>query len=252
MITKNKLYNGEVELMFENFRHRYTRDSVAIPSVTTILNIIAKPALVGWASRMCSESIGEAWEAGKKYDEIEIRTILDAGQKAHWQKKTDAGSIGTLLHNWVEDYINGKDPGMPVNEMLKESVEKFLGWVKEHEVEFLLSEQVCYSKKYNYVGTLDFICKIDGKLYLGDLKTSNAIYPTMLIQTAAYRHARVEEYPEEGYVGQLILRIGKDGSFEVVVVRDDKMYKEMFMAFIAALKLHEQMDFLGKYTGEKL
>lgn len=253
MITKNKLYNGEVTLSFESFRHRYVweeKDEV-IPSVTTILKVINKPALVNWASNMAVDYISEQIEPGKSYDELQLIDIFKKGRKAHWQKKTDAGDIGTFVHNWVEKYINGENPGMPVNPDLKVSILKFLIWVKKHDVKFLVSEQVTFSKKYKYSGTIDFICTIDGKLYIGDLKTSKGIYSEMWLQTSAYRYARTEEYPNENYSGQLIVRIGKDGTFEFAIMRDDKMYHKMLECFVASLILTRGLEVVESFRPDR-
>ena len=247
MKTQIKLYKGDVVLEFDNFKHKYTLKGEAIPSVTGILSIINKPALVNWAAGCAADSIAESLTPGVSYDELEINAIIEAGRKAHWQKKVDAGNIGTFLHKWIESYIKGENPGTPVNPGLQESVAKFLGWVEKHKVKFLLSEQMIYSKKFKYAGTLDFVCTIDDKLYLGDTKTSSGIYPEMLVQTSAYRYARQEEFPEEKYAGQLILRIGKDGSFEFAVMRDEMVYQTMFKGFLSAMHLSKVMEDLKTY-----
>jgi len=259
MQIKTKLYKGEVELIFESFRHTYivTDKKNDIygekrPSATTALGIIAKPALIYWAANMAADSIKEQLEPGKSYDELEIDAMVETCRKAHTVRKKKAGSIGTLIHNWVEDYINGEDPVRPVNEQLATATAKFMGWVKEHNVKFLLAEQQVYSRKYGYTGTLDFICKIDGKLYIGDLKTSGGIYPEMLIQAAAYRYARNEEFPEENYHGQIIVRVGKDdGTLQVGLVTDNGWYKKMLAAFIYALELKKSMENIKNFKIEK-
>lgn len=253
MIIRNHLYNGEVTLSFDGFRHKYVweEQDMEIKSVTKILSVINKPALVNWASNMAIDYVSGQIAPGTAYDEIELATIFDKGRKAHYDRKVEAGNIGTLLHKWVENYIRGEDPGMPVNPDLKASVLRFLIWVKKHKVKFLLSEQVIFSKQYLYSGTTDFICTIDGKMYIGDLKTSNGIYPEMFIQTSAYRNARVEEFPEEKYEGQLIVRVGKDGTFEFAVCRDDAMYKMMLEAFVACVKLSQSLEVLGGWKAEK-
>lgn len=249
---KTSLYNGEVELMFQPYGHRYSVGSTKVLSVTQALSIISKPALVNWSARMAVEYMIEHIKPGKKYDEVELMEVFDGAKKAHYNKKTKSGDIGSFVHNWVEDYINGKNPVMPENEQLRKSVQRFLDWQKQYNVEFLLSEQQIYSRKYNYTGTLDFICKINGKMFIGDLKTSSGIYPEMLIQTSAYRFAREEEYPNEDYVGQIIVKVGKeDGDFEIAVVEDDTWYSKMFMAFIAALKLSENMELIQTFKPSK-
>lgn len=251
MVIKNKLYKGTVELKFESFRHIYTYNGKKVISATQALGIIAKPALINWAANTAIESVRGSIQPGVSYDELELEAIFDAGKKAHYQKKTDAGTMGTLIHKWVEQYIKGENPTMPINAELKSSVEKFLGWAEEHKVKFLSSEQQIYSVKHNYTGTLDFICKVDGKLYLGDLKTSSGIYPEYFMQTAAYRNAREEEFPEEKYEGQMIIHIGRDGDLEIAVVRDDKWYQEMLSAFLSALELTKHAETLKEFKPEK-
>jgi len=237
------LYNGKVEMKFDSYWHKYTVDDVEngivgkpALSVTKGLGIIAKPQLMYWAVNMAVASFKDSVQPGKSYDELELAKILETAKRAHQHKKSDAGDAGTLLHNWVEDFINKENPKIPVNKMLRESVRKFLKWTVDNKVEFLLAEQPVYSRKYCYAGTLDFICKMNGKLYIGDLKTSKAVYLGQKLQTAAYRGARVEEYPDEEYAGQLIVRIGKDGSFETVVLEDDNLYRKMLNTFIYFLK----------------
>lgn len=253
---QTSLYNGSVGMLFKPFGHKYIIETVdgkrvdqeAISVTTVLKNVIAKPVLINWAARMAVECVSEQIEPGKAYDEVELMSIFDKASKAHYQKKVDAGNLGTFVHNWVENYINGEHPVIPQNENLRRSVEKFLSWEKEHSVKFLLSEQQVYSKKYNYTGTIDFICMIDGEMYIGDLKTSSGIYSEYLIQTAAYRYARSEEYPEENYVGQIIVRVGKDdGVLEIAVIKNDEWYRKMFTTFIAALKLKEGLSIIDKY-----
>lgn len=253
MNYENKLYNDTVTLFFDAKKHRYTweEEDKAVKSVTSALRVINKPALVSWASNTAVDCISDIIQPGISYDEVELADIWDQGRSAHYKRKKTAGDLGTLLHKWIEDYIKGVNPGMPINPLLKKSVKRFLGWVEEHDVEFLLSEQVIFSKRYEYCGTLDFICKVDGKMYIGDLKTSTGIYAEMLIQTAAYRLAREEEYPDEVYEGQLILRIGSDGTFETAVVRGKKIYKVLLGAFVYALGLSNYLDEVDAYRPER-
>lgn len=253
MNYENILYNGDVTILYDSRLHRYfweEQDEV-ITSVTTAQRIIDKPALVQWSANMAVAYISEQILPGKSYDEVELASIWNTAKFAHKERKQEAADLGTMLHKWIEDYINLEYPGIPVNPKLKRSVIRFLKWVKKHDVEFILAEQIVFSKKYKYAGTTDFICKIDGKLYIGDLKTSKGIYDTMLTQTAAYRAAREEEFPDEKYEGQLILRIGSDGTFETAYVRSDKAYKMLFKAFIRALNLSNSMEKVRAYRPER-
>jgi hypothetical protein len=270
LMIKNKLYNETVTLTFDALRHRYfwEEEKKEVTSVTTILDIINKPALIPWAVNCTTDYIFGNEEKGilpqilpgKSYDEIQLHSIREKARSSHSNRKKDAGDIGTFLHKWVEKYIKGEKPEIPVNPELQVAVLNFLIWVKNHKVKFLLSEQMVFSKKYGYPGTIDFICTIDGEMYVGDLKTSSGIYAEMLLQTSGYRHARVEEFPEEKYVGQLIVRIGKDGTFEFLKIKDTDVYKigdrevtgkqlyeYMFKGFISTLTLFKVLDVFDKY-----
>ena len=247
----NKLYNESIELTFEDFKHQYKLEGEVIPSVTTVLGVIAKNALISWAANTAISSVRDQWEPGKSYDELQIQAILESGRLAHQKRKVDAGAMGIFIHNWVEKHIRGENPAMPVNPEMQKAVLGFIDWEKKHSVKFLVSEQIIFSKKYRYTGKLDFICEIDGKLYLGDLKTSSGIYPEMFIQTAAYRYAREEEFANEKYAGQLIIRIDKKlGDFEFAVCRDRDTYWRQMVGFIAALKLYETLKDFKNYRGE--
>src|SRR5690348_15831464 len=133
-IIKNKLYQGQIELLFNEFKHSYYVDNKKIPSVTTILSVINKPALINWAAGQVVDFIKTQIEPGKPYDEIQLATMLEEARKAHYKKKADAAGYGTFMHQYIEDYINGKNPGMPVHEGLAMSVKKFHEWEKEHNV----------------------------------------------------------------------------------------------------------------------
>jgi hypothetical protein len=78
-------------------------------------------------------------------------------------------------------------------------------------------------------------------------------------QTAAYRNARQEEFPEEKYAGQVIVRVGKkddefdgrDNGLEIAYVKGDALYTKMFIGFLGAWKLWQMSEELKKFKPEK-
>ena len=233
------LYAGKIVLDFNEEKHLYTIDNKHIPGCTSILQVIAKPALFYWGINQTIEYIKENIKAGQALDELQLKSLLQEARWAHKKKKDTAADIGTFVHQWCEDYIKGLKPALPINESIKNGVNAFLNWKKENKVKFHLSEQIVYSKKYNYAGTFDFYAEVNGKNFLGDFKTSSGIYPEMFFQTAAYQMARQEEYPKEKYDGNLILRLGKDGEFEA---KESYEYDKNCTAFCAAVALHKRMQ----------
>lgn len=240
MIIKNYLYNKTVEITFHEETHTYYINQKRLPSVTTVLSIVNKPMLVNWAAKMAVESMQQSFQPGVVYDEIQLKDAFALAKKAHWQRKTDAGSLGNVAHKWVEDYIRGKNPKMPIHQQLNASVNQFLKWTEENKVKFLLSEQMIYSKQHNYVGTLDFICKVGDKMYIGDLKTSkNIYYNSMGSQVAAYKIAREEEFPDEKYDGIFIVRVGMVGDIQCWEHTDTKVFENNFLNALELYKTEE-------------
>ncbi len=245
MIIENTLYGGKVRLLFDTLKHKYMVNGETIPGATSVLSILNKPALMYWSANCASDYWLDGVKPGKALDELEINALYEGAKKAHTQKKNDSATLGSFVHKFVEQHIKGENPEMPVNDQMRGSAKRFMSWVARHKVKFLSSEQPVFSKKYKYAGTADFICQIDGKLWLGDLKTSNALYPEYFAQVASYLVARVEEFPRERYHGAIIVRVGKDdGDFELA----EKTKKELipyFDLFLNLLASYRSLSGLG-------
>ena len=241
----NELYGGEIQLEFKDFGHAYflKPDNIKIPSVTTITSMLGKPFLVGWAANQAVDFMVANIKPGVPYDELQLNSWFRDARKAHNQKKQDAADIGSMVHQWISDYIGGKNPDMPVNESMNTSITNFLKWKDDNKVKFNLSEQPVYSKEYGYCGRLDFVANIDGSLFLGDIKTSKEIYSDYWIQLSAYGIARAEEFPNEDYKHQGIIRISKDGSFEFKTSDDPSA---CFDAFLCCKGLYEWQELMKK------
>ena len=247
---------------FNEKAHLYVLDGKPMTGVTTILGVIAKPALIQWAADETAKYLGWYNEKYTKVPDLELvnkvlnvdsieewQKVLCEARLAHSKKKTDAGSIGTDVHAEIEKLVKasmqnatGRIPQGKVDMIedpkVKSIVEKFVAWVEENQVTFLESEKRLYSKKYWYAGTTDLLYMKDGKKYIGDIKTSSAIYPEMFMQMAGYQIA-LEENGEEDIFGSTIIRCGKDGSFEVQDGFDDGKSKR---GFLAALELYRVLN----------
>lgn len=237
------LYSGKVKLLFDPVRHVYMYNDKRVDGVTSILGCIAKPALINWAAKQASEYLKENLVPGRAYDEIELSRFFQEASKAHQYKKEKAGTIGTFVHEWIERRIAaGHSIPFPINEEIKAGCEAFEQWLSENHVEFLSSELRIFSLKYMYAGTLDFTARVNGKLMLGDIKTSSGVYPEMFFQTAAYQMAQEEENPNQIFEGNIIVNCRKDGK---LVVKQTDQYDADSRAFLAALALHRRLLEIG-------
>lgn len=232
---------------FQEKGHKYFLDDKPLTGVTTVLNVIAKPALIQWAANMATDYISKEWKSNVSYSMDAIKIILDEARKAHCKKKEEAGQKGTDVHTLIETYIKLmiSDQGgvaMEINGYDNEQVKHFVEWAVKNKIKFLESEKKMYSEKHWIAGTCDFTCEIKSKKYVGDIKTSSGIYDrTPFFQTAGYR-LMLEEMGEKDYAGSVIINIKKDGKFdEKKDVYYSFDYQSDLDGFLAALKLYRTL-----------
>ena len=226
--------------------HKYFADAEGTKpytGITTILNVIAKPNLIQWAA---NEAVKYVRESLKVVDVVEgelrfgyefIEKTLEEARTAHARKKEKAGTHGTDAHALVETYVklsieaHGGKPALTA----PESIAKFQEWAIANVDQFLFSERRLSNKDLFVAGTADFAYVKDGKRYMADFKTSSGVYGIdYFLQCAAYRFL-AESEGDEPYDGTTIVRLGKDGSFDVHHRFD---YETDLKAFMACLTLY--------------
>lgn len=218
------LYGGKVAVKFYPNSHIYMINGKrAGGSVTGIIGMYDKSqALVSWATDLARDHLLDLIEGG----EVICEDMIYKACGLHEEKKVAAANIGTEVHDWVENYIKCilkklPAPEMPASKEAQIGVNAFLDWVAANKVKFISSERAVYSKKHDFVGKMDIEAKVNGKLCLLDLKTSNALYNTYGIQTAAYVKADEEE-SERVYEGRWLLRLSKETEKEYKMRMDKK------------------------------
>jgi hypothetical protein len=209
------LYKGQVQIEFKEASHSYWLLGEKKKRLTGVTTIIGKAYdkstyLIPWA---INETIASLLENRSRLieatTETEIKELLAEAKKASSEKRDLAAEIGSAIHGWVESFIKGEAPEMPEDNRVAEGVNNFIKWLDGSGFKLIDTEKIVYSKKHGFVGTLDITGERDGKRYLIDIKTGNAIYPEYRIQTAAYLKADQEESGQE-YAGRVILRISKE------------------------------------------
>jgi len=153
-------------------------------------------------------------------------------------------NIGTMMHTLCEDYILGKNPVAPTSEPLKTMFPKFTEWWDNMNIEVIETEKTYYSQELDTCGTVDLICKMNGKLGLIDFKTSKSIdYSNYPVQISAYRKMIMDstDYKIE-FLG--LINIPKDKglpiNFRKIKVKND---------YLKAFKLCKQLlEFENDYA----
>lgn len=234
--TQTVEING-TEITFYPVSHQYRINKKIIPSVTSILGLIDKsrPLLI-WAENLSRQYL-------KDFTGTELtKDIIENAVKQYSQKRDSAADTGHQVHEWISAFINAKINEVDIPEVNNDMPSKvingimgFIDWYNSHDVGFLESEKIVYSREHNYIGTFDVLMTVDNQLILGDFKTGKAIYPEMQLQLAAYHQALKEEVNSVIINKYMILHFNKeDGSFETV---EYEPKEENFEYFNNLLKL---------------
>ena len=153
----------------------------------------------------------------------------------------------------VRELIN-----VPTDEQAANAARSGFAWMSAHNVRWVETESKIYSREHDYAGTMDGLCVCDSctdraccptefkdRLSLADWKSSNHLKIEYLFQTASYKHAKMEEYPDLKIIDTWILRLGKNeeeaGKFEPWHMTPDE-YEEDFKGYLACLTLTRLVD----------
>lgn len=247
-LESHVLYNGKVRLDFDPVKHRYKINGKVANGVTTALGVIAKPHLIYWAANKAADYVKENLTPGQALDEIQIQSLIDGARYAHRQHKAGASDMGTYVHNWIEAFVNGENPEMPVSEVLQRPIKEFIKFWERKKPEVVACERMLCSPKHNLAGTADLICRVDGKLTVMDWKTGSGIYPEMFLQMAAYAIMLEEEYPDQKVEQLYVVNPSIVNIFDESVRTEVDEFKK---AYLNALELYKSQKLIEDMFKER-
>jgi len=205
----------------EEGRLYFTEDGSAYPSITTVLGILSKQAIMEWRKRVGEE------EANKI--------------------SRQAAGRGTAVHKMAEDYLNNvedwKGSHMPANIHMFMDIKKI---IDEHIDNVWFQEEFLYSDKLKTAGQVDCIAEYDGVLSIIDFKTSRRVkkeedITSYFIQMFFYAAAFYERTGVP--IKQGVIIMGVDGNEPLVFKVPVYDYMEHF------LKVRRQYGYM--YEGLK-
>ena len=217
-------------------RHSELPTCAVVPSVTTILNAINKPALVPWAAKeerlLCldrARALYERLPAGEKLAGEEFLRQLEAEigfEKANKRAMQKAADYGSAVHNYIEWHLKkevgldaGECPALPAGgELSWKSYKKFRRVKKIH---VRLIEAQAFSIKHGYAGTTDWVAvsRLLGRDVVGDWKTSKSMHEEQVLQAVAYVMALIENGTLNPPVDAYVVRLPKESSNPELEVR---------------------------------
>jgi len=226
----------------------YEVDGERLPSVTHILQVIGKPALINWAANQeraaCLDAAADLYLDLSKTPPLSrpsFITTLEARigkQKAHRRALEKAGEIGAQVHGLIEWNLRqqlGQQVG-PEPRVVDDAQWAFMAyqdWANSVSLKPIFIEQTVFSRTHGYAGTMDLLAHVDGVPTLIDFKTGKAIYAEAYLQNVAYQVALAEMGHTVAAAGAVVRlpKVQTDPAFEVGLVPP---VPELFPTFLAA------------------
>lgn len=205
-------------------------DGKRLPGVTTVVG-----GNLGWSAGALQYWAWDLGMQGINYRE-KLRTEADAGTIGHHFIECEIKRIQPTLEQFLLPDDNERRD--EILDKATTSLRNFKKWKKAYNLKILtfkkpvmdaiksrlhpkvsiyLNSPVALevslvSSKYQYGFTPDGVGYVADELAILDWKTSKGVYPSMLIQVAAYKHGWNEIIPEHPVKGMHILNISKDSA----------------------------------------
>jgi hypothetical protein len=168
------------------------------------------------------------WIAGHYPKGIQFyKWLAEKGWDESQAIKNAAGVRGTKVHDAISAILRGEEvridsefmnPHTEQPEELTleecEAILSFVAWRTAVKPVTIAADVTVFSEKYGYAGTIDYICKIDGQVYIVDFKTSADVWSEYELQVSAYKKPiesaefHVEGFTEVADIKLAILQIG--------------------------------------------
>ena len=204
----------------------YDYKGIGVPRVTRILDqCVNKDFLIQWAAKL--------------------------GKQKYFYEKNKATTIGSRTHELIEEYLTtgrfNENIFYKVPPSMKKNVSiafnNFKDWLEGLANNgFFMSDIIAMEKVITcpyFGGTVDCICRINGKVYLVDFKTSKKISPEYLLQVAAYtwiiNSGYVENLPKIDGIG---------------IIRVDKETKGKYDDYFLNFDIPWQRDLINKFISD--
>lgn len=186
--------------------YRNTNTGEEVPGVSSILDMLPKPALTKWSARLAAEySVSNM----SKINEILAEKngphkAVDLIKNASSRYADKASREGTQVHHYTETIAravqtNSKPKVKDMPQGIMPYLKSYVQFLQEFDVEPVMLENVVWNNEIGYAGRLDMACRlrsIDDALCIVDTKSgASGVWESVSLQQTAYRYA--ESYWDE-------------------------------------------------------
>lgn len=150
---------------------RDARPQKLFPSATTILQVLAKPALTDWLIEMAvKEAFNYQLLPGMVPAADIIKQIANKGKEIGFQKAEE----GTTIHDLIESEIKTQEPRFSYTPLQKQVSDEVMVWLDANGFRCTESERRFVCERYGYAGTIDFLGTYYDEPCIVDFKTQDA------------------------------------------------------------------------------
>lgn len=223
---------------------REARERMAVPSVTNVLNVLAKPGLEAWkATQYIEAALTLPKLPNEPLDAYAKRVVEDAEARS-----ANARDFGTRIHKAIEKNLT------QAIARVDEDIEPFIGpiqdWLNKNVLDIHGAEIIVGSENLGYAGRLDLDCDLTGHgRALIDFKTQGvkngkaAYYNEWGKQLAAYQQARQDETGEWIHtLASVVIDSGTPQEPFVYIWQDRERHWRMFQHCLELWRDEKQYD----------
>ena len=180
-----ELFTDQIEMKKGGFRDPNVKDARKlglVPSVTSILDLLAKPGLEKWKQGLLMDFI-------YRREDVSLSEAKEYAYEQYAEERDKSTGFGTRFHYLVEQYFKGERDFALDEEMMK-FFPPFVEFLEENGIEGESEKSFASNHKgMGYAGTID----LEDDEWVSDFKTQDtkdtgrfATYPESLWQGAAY------------------------------------------------------------------
>lgn len=266
-----EMYQGRAFCTFNEKAHTYHFRVPGVvekcwqPSITGILAMEAKPALIAWSAKqslkVVQRRLGEYQSEMGELTAVQPQELENwiADASENWREEDSSLTIGSVAHRYAFEELRFRKgltlarPRFPIEadpvllpnfttgmlEATNAAASQVVKFFDAHHFEPFLLERPLWCPAEGYCGTEDFCGFMDGELVMADYKSSRKIYASYWCQLAALQNAFECEFPDKKIKKRVAVNIPKDGSDLQVEIRDlDERYEEDLAMFRACKTIY--------------
>lgn len=162
-----------------------------LPSVTTLLGLLDKPALKRWAANTAADYATDHWDELTGMRPSERRNSIAS---APWAERDRAAASGTAIHALAEQLLAGAPVDVPAE--ISPKVEAVARFLERAQLTKVAAECMVWSEPDDemglsgFAGTFDLLAAHPARgTCLVDWKTGKGVYGEHAVQLAGYRSA---------------------------------------------------------------